>query len=95
MEHSIIIPKGKRGKRRAQNTWSNLHILDSTPPSANLINSTTTRQASDVDASNLILLVEVCEKAQMKGLNELILECKKFTVEEKEKEKEQKLVNDY
>ena len=33
-----------------------------------------------------MLLAEVCEKAQTKGLDELILECKKSTVEEKEEE---------
>lgn len=71
MGHSIIIPKGKRGKRRARNTWSMLDISDATPPSANVTNPTTNRQAFDVDASNLMLLAEVCEKAQTKGLDEL------------------------
>ena len=78
MGQSIIIPKGKRGKRRARNTWSMLDILDATPPSANVTNPTTIRQASDVDASNLMLLAGVCERAQTKGLDELILECKKI-----------------
>jgi hypothetical protein len=69
--------------------------LGNTPSSANVINLTTNRQAPDVDASNLMLLAEVCEKTQMKGLDELILECKKCTVEEKEeKTKQQKLAND-
>jgi len=69
--------------------------LDDTLPSANVINLTTNRQASDVDASNLMLLAEVREKTQIKGLDELILECKKYNVEEKEEQiKQQKLTND-
>ena len=77
-KHSIIIPKGRRGKRRARKTWFMSDILDATPSSADVINLTTSVQAPDVDVSNLMLLAEVCERAQMKGLDELILERKKI-----------------
>ena len=55
-----------------------LDILDATPSDADVINPSTSIQASDVDVSNLMLLAEVCEGVQMKGLDELILERKKI-----------------
>ena len=76
MDIFIVKPKGKRGKMKAQNTWFMSDILDATPSNADVINPTTSIQASDVDVSNLMLLAEVCEKTQMKGLDELFLEQK-------------------
>lgn len=84
MGHSIIIPKRKRGQRRAGNTWSMLGTLEATPPSAGIMNQATNSQASDIDAYNMMLLAEVCEQVQMKGLDELILEYERLSIERNE-----------